>query len=238
MIEIFNITQNTAVNLQLKYEGVGGTPTQIPMRPGVTYKVSDLVMKQYANGVKQDVAAYISKAIIRVNRSDDVHSYPDQDHIPDYAGDCAQPAGSEFCIARNNIVATTDGLHWDDEVTGTQTAIDAFINLRSNYDNHAKSLAYHPVAGIPSAGADPIDLATLLARLVTLRTTYNTHIGAAAHVAADTINIVPVGLPIATLQEAVEMIRIIANHFNSHRLQYVLAGTVALTPIQILTDAY
>lgn len=261
MIDIINITQNMAVNLQFKYEGVGGVPTQKPLRPGEHFLTTDTEMKAFAHGVKSDVASYVSKAILQVNQSGDVHNYPDLDHIPDYAAACAQGPGpvlasacaspvitpttlasdiplcNPFCISKSNIT-DGDGLHWEDEVTGLETALVAFNTLRDMYDAHAPSTAYHPSAGVKMAGAPPIDLTTLLARLITLRTTFNTHIGAAAHVAADPVNTVPLTLPITDLKEAVEAIRVITDHFNSHRLQYVLVGTAALTPIEILTDAY
>lgn len=266
MLEISNITQNLAANIQFK-QFSGEAPTQLSIRPGVTYVLTETQMKMYSSGVKQNVAAMVAKAIIQVNQSPDVHLYPDRDHIPDYADACVQGPGevlasacipvilpiggttpptlvsdlpdcNPYCISVSNKSSTSDGLHWDDAVTGTETAIAAFNNLRGHYDEHAVSLAYHPAAGSAMAGAPPVDLTTLLARLITLRTTYNTHIGAAAHVAADTVNIVPIAIPVTTLQEAVEMIRIITNHFNSHRFQAVLLGTVALTPLQILTNAY
>lgn len=266
MLEIVNITQNTSTNIQFK-QFSGEAPTQLTLRPGDKYVLANALMKLYSTGVKQNVAAMVAKAIIAVNNSADVHVYPDKDHIPDYDKGCVQGPGpvlalactpvilpiggttpptlqkdmpdcNPYCISISNKSSTSDGLHWDDEVTGLEMAIAAFNILRDTYDAHAVSLAYHPVAGVKMVGIPPTNLPTLLARLITLRTTFNTHLGAAAHVAADPVNAITAGIPVTTLKQAVEMIRIITSHFNSHRLQNILVGTVALTPIQILNNTY
>ena len=237
MLEIKNVTQEYSVSVQVRYDQ-GGVPSQMVLRPGTSYRIMDEVFKQYTSGVKQDVAAMIAKAMIVANHSDEIHTYFDQDHIPSYAQDPAQPAGSEFQIARDNIIATTDGLHWDDAVTGLQTAIDAFINIRDNFSGHAESTAYHTVAGAASAATDPTDLPSLITQLGTLRTEYNAHILAVAqHPNADTINDVPIPA-LVTLEDCVLALRILNHNFGSHRMQYLLGGTVELTPIQIITDNY
>lgn len=214
MLTISNVTQDFSVNVQIRYDQ-GGVPTQLSLRPGVSFLVMDEVFKQYSYGVKQDIAAMIAKAMLKVNHSDEVHTYFDQDHAPSYAP-----------------------LHWDDAVTGLQTAIDAFINIRDNFSGHVTSIAYHIVVGVASAATDPTDLPSLITQLGTLITEYNAHIIAVAqHPNADPVNTLPVPA-LVTLEDCVLALRAITHNFNSHRMQYLLSGTTELTPIQIITDNY
>ena len=197
MLEIVNITQNTSTNIQFK-QFSGEAPTQLTLRPGDKYVLANALMKLYSTGVKQNVAAMVAKAIIAVNNSADVHVYPDKDHIPDYDKGCVQGPGpvlalactpvilpiggttpptlqkdmpdcNPYCISISNKSSTSDGLHWDDEVTGLEMAIAAFNILRDTYDAHAVSLAYHPVAGVRMVGIPPTNLENIHPRRLLYR---------------------------------------------------------------------
>lgn len=257
MIEIRNITTNNSISVKTSYSGSRDAPLHITMRPNDILVLADDQLKLYDGGPRQNLAELISKKMITMAQANGVHIYQDKGNLTDYQNWCAQggsgaplmvncvptvvppvlqnqiPSCCDTCLPIQDWNPGSDGLHWEDAVSGLQQAINAFNNLLDTYNAHALDVAFHTVAGVASAAVYATDLPTLITNIQVLVTNYNTHIAAGAlHPTADTTNAVTVVVP-ATLEDCVILIRNIKANYDQHRLQYYV--TSLLTPVQVLT---